>query len=161
MSTASLTLFQKLTQALDRAAAILSRAPASTPEHLSTGRRGEDEAFFYLRRNGYVVVARNWRVAGRKGEIDLIAWDRNVLCFVEVKTRTTRDVKPAEAAVDSDKQKQLRGMARAYLRRHQRSKGVHDQGPGSTRFDVVSVYYDQHSGLLTDIALFRAAFSMS
>jgi putative endonuclease len=131
------------------------------PEHLSTGQRGEDEAYFFLRQAGYVVVARNWRVSGRKGEVDLIAWERDVLCFIEVKTRTTRDVKPAEAAVDNDKQHQLRGMARAYLRRHQRRNSVRGQDAPSARFDVVSVYYDQRSGALTDIALFRGAFAMA
>ncbi len=42
-------------------------------------------------------VARNFRLPNRGGEIDLIGWDRDVLCFIEVKTRTTRNVKPAEA----------------------------------------------------------------
>src|SRR5512133_2657756 len=120
MSRALLSVLQSATRGLDRIAALLRQGSASTPEHLSTGQRGEDEAYFFLRQAGYVVVARNWRVSGRKGEVDLIAWERDVLCFIEVKTRTTRDVKPAEAAVDNDKQHQLRGMARAYLRRHQR-----------------------------------------
>ena len=70
------------------------------PDHLRTGRRGEEAAYFYLRKLGYVMVARNFRSPNRRGEIDLIAWHKDVLCFVEVKTRTTHDVKPAEAAVD-------------------------------------------------------------
>ena len=73
------------------------------PDHLRTGRRGEEAAYFYLRKLGYVMVARNFRSPNRRGEIDLIAWHKDVLCFVEVKTRTTHDVKPAEAAVDRDK----------------------------------------------------------
>ncbi len=77
--------------------------PASKkPGHLQTGKRGEDEAYFYLRKLGYVMVARNWRSPRRKGELDLVGWDGDTLCFVEVKTRTTMDVKPAEAAVDAD-----------------------------------------------------------
>jgi putative endonuclease len=161
MSSATLKVFQRMTRALDRAAALFGENQAPTPGHLSTGQRGEDEAYFYLRRIGYVMVARNWRVAGRKGEIDLIGWEHDVLCFVEVKTRTTRDVKPAEAAVDNAKQKELRGMARAYLRRHQRTNSLRAQDPPPTRFDVVSVYYDKQSGALTDIALFRGAFAMA
>ena len=54
-------------------------------------------------RLGYIIVARNWRTARHRGELDLIGWERNVLCFIEVKTRTSRDVKPAEAAVDRGK----------------------------------------------------------
>ena len=77
------------------------------PMHQRTGRRGEEAAYFYLRRLGYVMVARNFRSSRRRGEIDLIGWDKDVLCFIEVKTRTTHDVKPAEAAVDRDKQRGL------------------------------------------------------
>ena len=74
------------------------------PEHQRLGRRGEEDAYFYLRRNGYVMVARNFRTPLHRGEIDLIAWKKDVLCFIEVKSRTSRDVKPAEAAVDRDKE---------------------------------------------------------
>ena len=83
-----------------------------TPVHLRTGRRGEEAAYFYLRRLGYVMVARNFRTPNRGGEIDLIGWHKDVLCFVEVKTRTTRDVKPTEAAVDRDKRRDLLAVAR-------------------------------------------------
>src|SRR5438477_12714711 len=92
-------------------------APARGAAHLLTGRRGEEEAYFYLRTLGYVMVARNYRSARRRGEIDLVGWDRDVLCFIEVKTRTSRDVKPAEAAVDRETRRELAGMARDYLRR--------------------------------------------
>lgn len=47
----------------------------------------------------------------------LAGWVGEVLCFVEVKTRTSREVKPAEAAVDREKRRELAGMAREYLRR--------------------------------------------
>ena len=75
------------------------------PNHLLTGRRGEEAAYFYLRRLGYMMVARNFRTPRRRGEIDLIGWHKDILCFVEVKTRTTHEVKPAEAAVDRDKRR--------------------------------------------------------
>ncbi len=58
--------------------------------HQQTGRRGEEAAYFFLRKRGYVMVARNYRSARRRGEVDLIGWDRDVLCFIEVKTRTSR-----------------------------------------------------------------------
>jgi len=78
-------------------------APDNRPEHLRTGQRGEEAAYFYLRRRGYIMVARNFRSPNRRGEIDLIGWHDDTLCFIEVKTRTTHDVKPAEAAVDREK----------------------------------------------------------
>ena len=53
------------------------------------------------------MVARNFRSPNRRGEIDLIGWHNDILCFVEVKTRTTHAVKPAEAAVDREKRRQL------------------------------------------------------
>jgi putative endonuclease len=83
------------------------------------------------------MVARNFRSPHHRGEIDLVGWDKEVLCFIEVKTRTTRDVKPAEAAVDRDKQRALAAVARDYLR--------HMALPCQWRFDVVSVYYESHS----------------
>lgn len=138
-------------RALDRLAALLLHPPAS-PAHQIVGRRGEEEAYFYLRRLGYVMVARNWRSPRRRGEVDLIGWDGDVLCFVEVKSRTTRDVKPAEAAVDAEKQDELGGMAREYLR--------HVAGSPSWRFDVLSLYYDR-PGTPPEITLFKNAFSVS
>ena len=136
---------------LDRMAKLLLRPPAG-PAHQLTGTRGEEDAYFYLRRQGYIMVARNYRSPHRRGEIDLIGWDGDVLCFVEVKSRTTRDVKPAEAAVDAAKQDELGGMAGEYLR--------HVAGSPSWRFDVLSIYYDQ-PGAPPQITLFKNAFSLS
>jgi putative endonuclease len=58
--------------------------------HTRTGRRGEEDAYFHLRRLGYIMVARNFRSPRQHGEIDLIAWDKDVLCFIEVKTHVAR-----------------------------------------------------------------------
>ena len=123
--------------------------PALAPHQL-TGQRGEEDAYFYLRRLGYVIIARNYRSPRRRGEIDLIGWEGGSLCFIEVKTRTTHDVKPAEAAVDRDKRRELLGMAHEYLRRV----------PADTafRFDVLSVYYESIAGT-PRFELFRDAFS--
>ena len=127
-------------------------APARGAAHLLTGRRGEEEAYFYLRRHGYVMVARNWRSPRRRGEIDLIGWDKDVLCFVEVKTRAVRTLVPGEVAVDREKQRELSGMARDYLRRVQPVPAV--------RFDVLSIYVEAGKGA-GDITLFKDAFSLS
>jgi putative endonuclease len=127
-------------------------APPTGPAHLQTGRQGEEDAYFHLRKLGYVIVARNYHSPRRRGEIDLIAWNKNVLCFVEVKTRTTRDVKPAEAAVDRDKQRDLAAVAREYLRRIPPSC--------QWRFDVLSVYYEGYTSR-PQFELFQNAFGVS
>jgi len=122
------------------------------PAHQLTGRRGEEDAYFYLRRHGYIIIARNYRSPHCRGELDLVGWDRDVLCFIEVKTRTTRDVKPAEAAVDREKQRDLARIARDFLR----------QMPPSCqwRFDVLAVYYESQSSQPV-FELFQNAFSLS
>jgi putative endonuclease len=106
------------------------------PAHLATGERGEREALFHLRKLGYTVVARRWKSAKLWGDIDLIGWDGEWLCFIEVKTRSGRDAMAAESAVDREKQDMLRKMARAYLRGF--PEKLRAEVP--VRFDVVSVY---------------------
>ena len=145
----------RLTQATVRALDWVTERtlpPDQAPIHQRTGRRGEEAAYFYLRRLGYVMVARNFRSSRRRGEIDLIGWDKNVLCFIEVKTRTTHDVKPAEAAVDRDKQRGLAAVADEYLR--------HTAPSCRWRFDVVTVYYERQSSQPL-IELFRNAFPVA
>ena len=83
-----------------------------TPEHQQTGRRGEEDVYFHLRKNGYAIVARNFRSPRRKGGI-------------EVKTRTSRDIKASEAAVHKARRQELVAVTREYLRRmHLRASGV-------------------------------------
>jgi putative endonuclease len=135
---------------LDALARLLRRG-SKHPEHLQTGRRGEEDAYFHLRRNGYTIVARNFRSPRRRGEIDLIAYEDGMLCFIEVKTRTTRDVKPAEAAVDQEKRRELAAVAHEYLRRLEPLP--------SARFDVVSVYRENGSAR-PEITVFKGAFAL-
>src|SRR4051812_16204412 len=86
---------QRIVRTLDSAARVLGRADERAP-HLALGARGEESAYFHLRKLGYIIVARDWRHPRRRGEIDLIGWHEDVLCFVEVKTRTHRGMVPAE-----------------------------------------------------------------
>jgi putative endonuclease len=118
------------------------------PMHQRTGVRGEEEAYFFLRKLGYTIVARNFRSPRCRGEIDLIGWDADVLCFIEVKTRTSRDVKTPEAAVDRHKRREVAQVAREYLRRLPPSC--------QWRFDIVSVYYDSRASR-PQIEVFRNA----
>jgi putative endonuclease len=110
------------------------RRTRSAP-HLETGALGEREALFHLRRLGYVVIARRWKSAKFRGDLDLVAWHGSTLCFIEVKTRTRRDAFAAEIAVDHEKQRLLRRLARAYMQRIPAARR-----PPTARFDVVSLY---------------------
>lgn len=86
------------------------------------GQIGEELAARFLIKNGYrpvvsnfkVPVGRNSRGAVVTGEIDLIALDKNVLCFVEVKTRSSDEFASPLAAVDLRKQRQIIRTARIY-----------------------------------------------
>jgi len=93
------------------------------------------------------MVARNYRSPRRRGEIDLIGWDKDELCFIEVKTKSSKAFIPAEVAVDAEKQHDLREVAREYLR----------QVPGhpTTRFDIVSVYFERAAPVFE---IFKNAF---
>ena len=119
--------------------------------HLQTGTRGEEEAYFYLRRHGYVIIARNYRTSRSHSELDLVGWDGQTLCFIEVKTRTSRAFLPAEAAVDFDKRRDLSRVAREFLRKV--------PGQPAFRFDVVSVYLEPERK--ADVVLFKNAFAMA
>jgi len=118
------------------------------PTHQQVGRRGEEDAYFHLRKLGYLIVARNFRSPLCRGEIDLVGWDGDVLCFIEVKTRTSRDVKTAEAAVDRHKRQELALVARQYLKRLPPSC--------QWRIDIVSVYYEGRTSC-SHIEVFRNA----
>lgn len=118
------------------------------PQRHRTGRRGEEDAYFHLRKLGYAIVARNYRTPRCRGEIDLIGWERDVLCFIEVKTRTSQDVKTPEAAVDRHKRREVAEVARDYMRRLPE--------PCQWRFDIVSVYYEV-GGSRPQIEVFRNA----
>lgn len=110
------------------------RGKQTLPAHLLTGMEGEDAVFFHLLRKGYTVVARRWSCGDRPGDIDLIAWNGPVLCFIEVKTRTAEDMTPAESAVDRHKRYVLRRLASRYIWQ------LPQKERPPVRFDVVSVY---------------------
>src|SRR5579883_2739540 len=137
---------RSLVKLLDGMAVRLGRMPEQAP-HLALGTRGEQEAYFHLRKLGYVMVARNYRTPLRKSEIDLIGWDGDTLCFIEVKTRTTTEI-PAEDAVDAEKRDDLRAVARDYLHRLRKKP--------NSRFDIVSVYCEE--GKEPSLILFKDAF---
>ena len=114
---------------------------------LATGRHGEDLAHRFLRRQGFTIVARNYRLASGDAETDLIAWEGDELVIVEVKTRENVEYGPPERAVGSDKQRHLLRVGREYARKT-------DTPWEQVRFDVVTVVL----GDPPQITLFRRAF---
>jgi putative endonuclease len=109
-------------------------ADAIRRRHLQNdhGRLGEDMAHRYLRWRGCTIVARNYRTRSGSGEIDIVAWHRQTLVFVEVKTRQTDEYGEPDRAVDAEKRQRLQAAARDYARR----SGIALE---QTRFDIVSV----------------------
>lgn len=110
------------------------------------GRRGEEIAAEYLTQHGYRIVAKNFRL--RSGEIDLIALDRDCLCFVEVKSRT--DYETPQESVSFFKQRKLTKLAQAYLQKFHGSMDVR------CRFDVIAI--EEAENGQTRVELFANAF---
>jgi putative endonuclease len=111
---------------------------------LELGKLGEAYAAAYLEQLGYRLVAanftlpvgRNLRGAVVTSEIDLVAYDGDTLCFVEVKTRASDWFAPPQVNVDLRKRRQIARAARAY--RHM--LGIEDQ---PYRYDVLTVVLDE------------------
>lgn len=97
------------------------------------GRKGEALAVKYLKRQGYKIIERNFRL--RSGEIDIVARDGNQLVFVEVKTRSSNNQEFLRTSVNRNKEKRLIKTATYYLGK-QKYHGL------TSRFDVVFVVND-------------------
>ena len=112
----------------------------SVSSHLELGKRGEELAAAYLLQAGYRIVAANFSIpVGRNRvgalinvEIDLVAYEAETLCFIEVKSRASDWFAPPEANVDRRKQRQIARAARAYRR-------MFDLVNAPYRYDVITV----------------------
>jgi len=112
----------------------------AAPVHLDLGTRGEALAINYLEQVGYRIVAANFSLPiGRNlrdvivnAEIDVVAYDGPILCFVEVKARASADFAPPQANVDLRKRRQISRAALAY----RRMLGLVE---AAYRYDVVTV----------------------
>lgn len=113
-------------------ARLRSAADRNLPQHLRDARRGEDLALELLRREGYRVVARNYRARSGRGELDLAGWDGEFLACVEVKTRKNADFGRPDIFVDGAKRRKLISAAHEFAKR----RGVDSR---RLRFDVVAV----------------------
>jgi putative endonuclease len=86
-------------------------------KHGDSGRRGEDLAHRFLRRSGFTIVARNYRLAAGDAEADLIAWEGETLAIVEVKSRASEEYGPPDRAIGEEKRRHLLRVAREYSRK--------------------------------------------
>ncbi len=97
----------------------------------SLGSAGEAFAAEYLEKQGFALLDRNYR-SGRYGEIDIIAVEKEYICFIEVKTRTGSLYGAPIEAVGHDKRRKIKALAWSYLKQ----KGL---GERNMRFDIVEV----------------------
>lgn len=109
-------------------AADADSAPSYDPHEL--GARGEAAAARFLRRRGIEVVETNWVCPA--GEADIIARDDEVLCFIEVKTRSQAEKGFPSEAVDARKRDRYERIAACYLQ-------TCDDVDMKVRFDVISI----------------------
>ena len=125
---------------------------------IELGKLGEQYAAAYLEQLGYQLVAANFALPiGRNlrgtvvnAEIDLVAYDGQTLCFVEVKTRASDWFAPPQANLDFRKRRQIARAARAYRR-------LFDIEDDPYRFDVVTVLLGDPS--LPEVNLLRNYFT--
>jgi len=114
-----------------------------------TGKIGEQLATDYLKKNGFLIIERNYRQ--KCGEIDIIARDKKTLVFIEVKTRKSNKFGSPFEAVTTRKQQQIARTAQNYLFRNKLFNK-------SARFDVIGITFSR-SGK-PSIELIQNAFSL-
>jgi len=101
-----------------------------TAKHLLLGRKGERIACRWLLRKGFDILARRWR--GRRGELDIVAFEGGLIAFLEVKTRVSARYGEPWEFVDPQKQLILQRTAEEFI-------AEYDLGQYAYRFDIVSV----------------------
>lgn len=98
------------------------------------GRAGEDLVQDYLTSKGYSILERNYR--NKIGEIDIIAMDKDILVFIEVKTRTSTSYGYAFEAVGIEKQKKIIYSSMVYVK-------YKKLGNLQLRYDIIEVYFQK------------------
>ena len=107
------------------------------------GTEMELRASDFLEKQGFQILERNFQC--RTGKIDIVAWERNTLCFLEVKYRQNQHYGSPFAAITPHKQKTIRQVAAHYMLTHHISQNT------PCRFDAVGI-------LGNEIELIRDAF---
>jgi len=101
------------------------------------GKCGEEAAVAYLKKNKFKIIKQGFRF--HRGEIDIIAFEKDTLVFIEVKTRKSLEFGLPEESVTPLKQQQIRKLAEAYLA----MESLHDV---PCRFDILSLFYSAEDG---------------
>ncbi len=119
------------------------------PGNLEFGKAAEDAATEFLKAKGYRILERNYK--NKFGEIDIIAKQEGVICFIEVKARHSLNLGFPQEAVTSGKQRQISRVAVNYLK----SKKLLER---PARFDVLALLYVNNQ---PQISLITDAFELS
>ena len=101
----------------------------------TTGSIGEKYAADFLKKKGYRVIETNYRCP--RGEIDIIARQKDSLVFIEVRTKTSREFGTPEESLTATKRGHMRATAFYYLQEHEKQ-------PKQWRIDFVAVELDPH-----------------
>ena len=119
-------------------------------ESYQQGIKGEEIAEKYLVRQGYQVLENNFH--SQQGEIDIVALDKGVLVFVEVKNYSFRSYGSPLGAVRKSKRESIIHAAQTYLLRN-RMRNVH------CRFDVITIYREKNGS--HRVELYKNAFMVN
>ncbi len=112
-------------------------------------KKGEALAGKLLKKRGYKILKRNY--VSKYGEIDIVAYDKGTISFVEVKTRQSENYGPPELAVTKEKRRRIVRTAMNYL-------AINHIEDTDCSFDVVSILY-KGDGNKPDVELFESAFT--
>ncbi|MDP4093676.1 MAG: YraN family protein [Bacillota bacterium] len=117
-----------------------------------TGSAGEAAVVDFLQKNGFQIIMCNFRF-GRMGEIDIIAREKEFICFIEVKSRSSLLFGYPSEAVGWKKRENIKRLAQIFIKRHK----LEDS---NIRFDIAEVIYQKKSNefLLKELNLIRNAF---
>ncbi|MDD5409785.1 MAG: YraN family protein [Candidatus Omnitrophica bacterium] len=118
-------------------------------KNIEFGKQAESAAVKFLQGQGYKLIRRNYKT--KFGEIDIIAEDKGVICFVEVKARHTRLFGEPAEAVSTAKQRQISKAAICYLKENNLLER-------QARFDVTSLLYKED---VPEIDLIKDAFDLN
>jgi len=122
------------------------------PARQRVGMCGEKEAIRHLKKSGYTILERNFRVPA--GEVDIIAFRDGVLAFVEVRTRSVPAHPDPLESIGKRKQRRVIKAARAYAKHYRL-----EREDIALRFDVATVLLDA-AGKATRIKHIPSAFEI-